>query len=273
MRKLFFVLFVCLIVLPAYAQQGAQQFEGFNLQGYTDTGSKAWDVKGDTAQVEGNLVNIHNVDANHYGEQPINLTATKGQLNKESGSVHLERDVVITSKNGGGQIKTDYLDWDKNNDIVKTDAPVVITDPSQGLTATGTGLQAHPNLQTAQMQQDVTVTVKNEKTQIQTITITCDGPMMIDQLKNKATFNKNVVAIESGRTLKADLMEVYFDPVTNKIKEAVCTGHVQMIQGGNVTNSEKAVYNGANQTLTLLGQPKLIMMTGDKGIMPALQDK
>jgi lipopolysaccharide export system protein LptA len=96
---------------------------------------------------------------------------------------------------------------------------------------------------------------------------------MIDQLKNKATFNKNVVAIESGRTLKADLMEVYFDPVTNKIKEAVCTGHVQMIQGGNVTNSEKAVYNGANQTLTLLGQPKLIMMTGDKGIMPALQDK
>ncbi|MCB9758141.1 MAG: hypothetical protein H6753_06975, partial [Candidatus Omnitrophica bacterium] len=51
------------------------------------------------------------------------------------------------------------------------------------------------------------------------------------------------------------------------------TGHVQMIQGGNVTNSEKAVYNGADQTLTLVGQPKLIMMTGDKGIMPALNNK
>lgn len=273
MKKTFFVLFVFLFALPAYAQQGAQQFEGFNLQGYTDAGTKAWDVKGDTAQVEGNLVNINNVDANHYGQQPVNLTAAKGQLNKENGSVHLERDVVITSQNGGGQIKTDYLDWDKNNDIVKTDAPVVITDPSQGLTATGTGLQAHPNLQTAQMQQDVTVTVKNQKAQIQTITITCDGPMTIDQLKNKATFNKNVVAVEASRTLKADLMEVYFDPVTNKIKEAVCTGHVQMIQGGNVTNSEKAVYNGADQTLTLVGQPKLIMMTGDKGIMPALNNK
>lgn len=273
MKKVFFVILIFMSALPVCAQQGAQQFEGFNLQGYTDAGIKAWDVKGDTAQVEGNLVNINNVDANHYGPQSVNLTAAKGQLNKESGRVHLERDVVITAQNGGGQIKTDYLDWDKKNDIVNTDALVVITDPSQGLTATGTGLQAHPNLQTAQMQQDVTVTVTNEKAQIQTVTITCDGPMTIDQRNHKATFNRNVVAVEAGRTLKADLMEVYFDPVTNKIKEAVCTGHVQMIQGGNVTNSEKAVYNGADQTLTLVGQPKLIMMTGDQGIMPALKDK
>ncbi len=272
MKKLIIFTTVLLLTSAAFAQQGAQQFEKFNLQGYTDAGVKSWDVKGDTAQIEGNKVNINNVDANHYGEQQVNLTAAKGQLDKESGNVRLEKDVVVTAKEGG-QLKTDYLDWDKSKDIVKTDAPVLITDPAQGMTATGIGLEAHPNLQTAQMQEDVKVTVKNEKTQTQTVTITCDGPMEIDQKKNKATFTTNVVAVETDRTLKADLMEVFFDPVTNKIKEAVCTGHVQVIQGGNITNSQKAVYNGADQTLTLLGQPKLIMVTGDTGIMPTLKGK
>lgn len=274
MMRIFLILFLFFLTeVAVYAQQGAQQFEKFNLQGYTDSGAKSWDVKGDTAQVEGDIVQMQNVEANHYGEQPVNLTAQTGQLNKTSGNVHLEKDVVITAKDSGGTLTTDYLDWDKKNDLVKTDAAVVINDPSQGMTATGIGLKAHPNLQTAQMNEDVKVTVKNEKTQTQTIMITCDGPMEIDQKKSKATFTKNVVAVETDRTLKADLMEVFFDPVTNKIKEAVCTGNVQILQGGNVTFSEKAVYNGTDQTLTLVGRPKLIMETGGKGIMPSLKEK
>ncbi len=258
---------------PAIAQQGVQQFEKFNLQGVNDTGAKSWDVKGDTAQIEGNTIYINKIDANHYGEQEVNLTADRGQMDKESGNVHLENGVVVTAKNTGGQLKTENLDWNKNKDLVKTDSPVSIVDPSQGLTATGVGLVAHPNLQTAQMQEDVKVTVKNEKTNAQTIEITCDGPMQIDQKNNKATFSKNVVAVETDRTLKADLMEVFFDSQTNKIKEAVCTGNVEIIQGGNITKSQKAVYNGADQTLTLVGQPKLIMVTEDKGIMPSLKKK
>lgn len=273
MKKTVLFITACLITLPAFAQQGAQQFEKFKLQGYTDAGAKSWDVIGDTAQVDGDNVNISNVNANHYGEQQVNLTAETGQLNKKNGNVHLENNVVITAKEGG-QLKTDYLDWDKEKDIVKTDAPVIITDPAQGMTATGTGLKAHPNLQTAQMQEDVKVTVKSQKpNDIQSVTITSDGPMEIDQKKSKATFTKNVVAVETDRTLKADLMEVYFDPVTNKIKEAVCTGNVEILQGGNTTYSDKAVYNGADQTLTLVGRPKLIMVTGDKGMMPSLKAK
>ncbi len=265
-------LWVLFLSVPVYAQQGAQQFEKFNLQGYTNTGAKLWDVKGDTAEVDGNIVRINNIDANHYGQGEVNLTAAKGQLNKESGNVHLEKDVVITAKQGT-QLKTDYIDWDKSKDIVKTDAPVVITDSSQGMTATGVGLLAHPNLQTAQMQEDVKITVENEKTQTQTVTITCDGPMQIDQKNNKATFSKNVVAVESDRTLKADLMEVFFDPVTNKIKEAICTGNVSMVQGANVTNSQKAVYNAVDQTLTLSGRPKLIMIEGAKTAISGLKEK
>jgi len=268
------ILFFVTTAAPAGAQEGAQQFEKFNLQGYTDGGAKSWDVKGDTAQVEGDIVKMQNVEANHYGPpgQQVNLTAQSGQLNKTSGSVHLEKDVVITAQASGGTLTTDYLDWDKKNDLVKTDAAVKITDPSQGMTATGTGLKAHPNLQTAQMNEDVTVIVKDEKTQIQKVVITSDGPMEIDQKKSRATFSKNVVAIEADRTLKADLMEVFFDPVTNRIKEAVCTGNVQILQGGNVTHSDKAVYNATDQTLTLVGRPKLIMEMNGKSLMPSLKD-
>lgn len=274
--NLFILFFALFIAGPAFAQQGAQQFEKFNLQGYDEAGSKSWDVKGDTAQVEGDTVHINKVDANHYGEQKVNLTAEKGELNKASGNIHLEKDVVITAKDNGGQLKTDYLDWDKNKDLVKTDAPVVITNSQQGMTATGTGLEAHPNMQTAKMQEDVTVKVNNAETKDQTITITCDGPMELDQKNNKATFSKNVVAVQGDRTIKSDLMEVYFDPEAKTIKEAVCTGHVKSIQGGNSTDSEKAVYNGADQKLTLIGKPKLIMVTGGEGnkdILPSLKGK
>jgi len=277
-KKLFHVvrcaLYVSLfLAVPAFAQQGAQEFEGFNLQGYTDAGEKSWDIKGDTAQIEGSTVKIDNVNANHYGDQQVNLTADKGQLDKDSGNVHLQNNVIITQTKSGGQLKTDYLDWDKNKDLVKTDAPVTITDPEQGMTASGKGLEAQPNLKTAQMQEDVTVTVKSKKTNIQTLTITSDGPMKIDQKANKATFEKNVVAVETDRTLKADLMEVFFDPTTNKIKEAVCTGNVVIIQGGNTTHSEKAVYNGTDQTLTLIGRPKLILETAGESSMPSLKKK
>lgn len=261
------------LAFPAYAQQGAQHFEGFNLQGLTDSGEKSWDIKGDTAQIEGSTVKIENVNANHYGEQEVNLTADKGQLDKDSGNVHLEDNVVITQKKDGGQLKTDYLDWDKNKDIVKTDAPVTITDPKQGLITTGKGLEAKPNLKVAQINEDVTLNVESKKPDVRKITITSDGPMKIDQKANKATFEKNVVAVDMDRTLKADLMEVFFDPVTNKIKEAICTGNVVIIQGGNTTHSEKAIYNGLDQTLTLVGRPKLILETQGEGSMPSLKKK
>jgi len=75
------------------------------LQGYTETGAKAWDVKGDTAQVEGTTVHIDKVNANRYGDQQVNLTAQRGQINKETGNIHLEEDVVITAKKAAASSK------------------------------------------------------------------------------------------------------------------------------------------------------------------------
>jgi len=249
----------------SFAEEPAQQFEGFNLQGYTNDGQKNWDVKGDTADIQGNMIKISNVDANQYGEQQVNLKAKNGTVDKTSGNILLEKDVVITSETGS-QLKTDSLDWQKEKDLVKTDDPVQLTD--KGVQINATGMEATPGLKTAEMQKDVTVKIQpegnKEKPPADPVTITCDGPLEIDQKKNIAILNNNVVAVQLDRTLKADKMEVYFDATNKKISQMICIGNVVLIQGGNATYAERAVYNAVDQNVVLTGRPKLILIPEGK---------
>ena len=249
------------------ADDAPQQFQGFNLEGYTQNGQKSWDVTGDTADVLGSFINLSNIVANAYGEQKMNLTARNGTIDQSSGRMHLEKDVVITTETGT-QMTTDSLDWEREKDLVTTEDHVKITN--KDMTATGTGIFAHPSLKTAQMNEDVTVNLKTDpKTNGgETVTVTCDGPLEIDQAKQMATFNNNVVAIQEGRELKADKIEMYFDAKTNQIQEMICTGNVAIIQGQNTTYSEQAVYKAGEQKLILSGRPKLILFTGGKGFAP-----
>ena len=246
----------------------SQEFQGFNLTGYTDAGQKKWDVQGDRADILGDVVKLTNIVAKAYGEEQVNLTAQEGVLNKVTGKMHLEKDVVITAQNGA-RLTTDSLDWDREKDLVTTPDEVMIV--KEGMTATGTGAVAHPNLNTAQMNEDVTVTMNTEPKEPdgKIVTITCDGPLEIDYTKQMAIFNDNVVAIETDKKLLADKIEVFFDAQAKQIKEMICTGHVSIIHGENTTYSEKAIYKAGEQKLTLIGQPKLILyMESDGGSMP-----
>jgi len=275
MRFLKIFLLPCLAVLffrSASAlgdeQTVAQQFQGFNLEGYTDGGDKAWDMKGDTADILTDTIEITNVDANQYGEYDVNIKARTGTLHKGTGSIELEKDVVITSESGT-RLTTDRLDWQKEQDLVRTDDRVVLTDG--GITASGVGLRAQPGLKQAKLGKEVTVEVTPESqadnSQPHPVTITCDGPLEIDQKVNMAVFHDNVVAVQLDRTLKADKMDVYFNPDTKKIDRVVCVGNVQILQGGNATYAEKAVYDAQEQTFILTGRPKLILMTEDDSLI------
>ncbi len=240
-----------------------QQFEGFNLQGYTDGGNKSWDVSGDTANIMGSIIHLTNIDANMYGETPANLKAEKGILDKESGNIHLEKDVVITSE-AGDRMNTESLDWNRNKDLVTTNDLVTITN--EKLQAVGQGMTAHPNLKIAQLNEDVKVDFKDPQAKTKeeaTVTITSDGPMEIDQLKNTAIFNENVVAIQPGRELKADKMEVLFDPAGKRISRIICTGNVEVTQGENKSFSETAVYTADDKKMILSGRPKLILIINE----------
>lgn len=260
------VIVICVWAGILYAAEPGQQFGGFNLEGYKNNGQKAWVVNGDQADIHGNQIDISNVDAETYGDEKVNLTAKTGMIDQTSGNIHLEKDVVITSETGA-QLTTDSLDWHRSEDLVKTKEGVVITD--KGMTATGTGMDAHPGLKTAQIHEDVTVTMQ---TQPGTVTITCDGPMSIDQAKSMAVFQDNVVAVQEDQTLTADRMEIYFDEKEKQIKEMICIGHVVIVRGENKTFADRAVYNGSDRKLVLTGRPKLILVTEGNNVFTSVGD-
>ncbi len=252
---LFSIIFSCCV---CFAQEEVQEFEGFDLVGYGEGGQKAWDLKGDTATIEGDNVNIVNVDANSYGEDDMNVVARTGKVDKKSGNMRLEQDVVVTTEDGM-QMMMDSLDWQKDKDLITTEDQVVIV--RDNMTATGKGATARPGLNAAQLNEDVKVEYEptEEEEMDGLITITCDGPMEVDYDNQTAFFSDNVVAIQNDRKLVADRMELFFDGKTKKIKELICIGNVLIVQGENTSFSDRAIYKAQEQRIILSGRPKLLM--------------
>ncbi len=242
----------------ACAQDAAQQVDGFMLEGFSKTGERSWDVNGTTADIQEDVILISDVDANTYGNSTVNIKAKTGEYDKTSGNVRLKDDVVVTT-DGGSQLKTDTLDWDKESNMVVTDKRAVITE--DGMVAEGTGLKASPDKKVAQLNENVTVEMESSSAEgeKETVYITCDGPMEIDQLNNIATLKDNVVAVRGDQVLKADHVEVHFDPETKKIATIICTDNVSVTRAGNTSYSDKAIYSAADQKVILVGRPKLIM--------------
>jgi LPS export ABC transporter protein LptC len=244
----------------------AQQLQGFNLNGYNNNGEKAWDVNGTKANITDSNIQITNVDANFYGNQQANLTADHGTIDKTDGNVNLKDNVVVTSKDRGTQMTTDTLNWNRNKDLLSTQDPVKIVD-DQGV-VTGQGMTAHPNLKKGQINKHVKAVMKtgseDDPEDSQVITITSDGPMQMNQATMYAVFNVHVIAVEAstGRELHSDKMEIWIDGPTKHIKKAVCTGHVKVIQGPNVSYADQMTYDGESQELTMTGRPKIVFDTG-----------
>ncbi len=244
-----------------------QQLQGFNLNGYNNTGQKTWDVNGDKADISDDKIKITKVDANFYGKENANLKSDSGTINKVTNQVHLQDNVVITADRGT-KMTTDTLDWDRNKDLVTTKDPVKITD-EQGV-VTGQGLTAHPNLKEASINKDVKAVINTAANPVnaanaQVVTITCDGPMKMDQLNFHATFKDNVVAVEksTGRQLYADEMDVWFDDKNKRIKKVICKGHVKAVQGNSASYADEMVYTGDDELLVMTGRPKIVFDTAD----------
>lgn len=273
MKKILLIFVIVLVSAGGlYADEPEQKFHGFNLQGYDKEGNMSWEVNGDTADIVGSEIILSNVDANTFGEETMNIVAEIGVVDQTSGKMHLEKNVVITSESGQ-KLMTDSLDWNRTEDLVTTQDDVLITGDK--MMVTGTGMRAQPGLKLAKIHKDVTViidTEQDEKKESKKLTITSDGPMIINQLKSIATFDDNVVAYQDGQTLKADHMEIHFDQEMSGIQKMVCTGHVEIEQGANKSYAQKAVYIAATKKLILSGRPKLILLTEGGGLFAASGD-
>lgn len=248
--------------VPVHAQEVSQRVDGFSLEGFNENGDRAWDVSGDNADLQGDTITISNVDANAYGQQEVNLKARRGQVDKKSGNVYLQEDVVITTADGR-QLKTDSLDWAKHESVVRTEDEAEIIQET--IQAKGVGLTARPELNTAQLDRDVVIKAQAQdlSAEKQEIVIKCDGPMELDQQQNMATLRENVVAVRGDQVLKADKVEVRFSPETKKIETIICIDNVSVQRGDNISYADKAIYSAADQKVIFVGRPKLIMTTED----------
>lgn len=107
--------------------------------------------------------------------------------------------------------------------------------------------------------------VKGVWTQEKNITtITCDGPLEIDNLKKKATFKENVVVCSEEGRIFADKIEIFFNEEDKKITKIVANGDVQIEREGNKSYSEKAVYFIGQKKIILTGNPRVEIWTKEK---------
>ncbi len=60
--------------------------------------------------------------------------------------------------------------------------------------------------------------------------------------QNTVTFKGNVVAKQEDTTLYANMLVIYYDPETKKLKEIVATGNVKIVQFERRATSQKAIF-------------------------------
>lgn len=253
------------------AKDSDQQIGDFSLSGYGEKGKKSWDLAGKSADIFNEVVKLKEVVGNHYADKDsINLTADNGDFNKNSGVVHLEDNVVITTASGA-KMTTDSLDWDRKQQIVSTLDKVSIQRSDMNLT--GEGAKGQTALKQMALEKNVRLDIEpqdKQKSKKDKIVIVCDGPLEVDYEKNIAIFNNNVKVETSDLTMDSDRMQVYFTPkqeeakkiqgagvMSSSINKIIAQGNVRILRGGNTSFSQEAIYTAADKKIILTGRPQI----------------
>jgi LPS export ABC transporter protein LptC len=244
-----------------HADDTAQKMEGFSMEGFTKGGGKKWEVAGASAEIKGDKIEMEDVAGNIYDKEgKVTITAKEGSYIQSEESVHLEKDVVVTTADGA-KLNTESLDWSGKNEVVSTDKDVTVT--KDNIEIEGNALTGEPQLNQVKLEKDVTVKVAPSST------VTCSGPLEVDYKNNVAYFHKDVILQDERGKVFADEAEVFFNPDTKAITRVIATGNVRIIQGENVTYSQKAEYLADEGKVILSGEPKLtIYSKGEAGNAP-----
>jgi len=184
-----------------------QKVLAFNLEGFTQKGTKSWEVKGESAEViSEDQIKLDNIVAKAYGEESeAVITGEKGIYDKTKNNVRLEKNVKATIENAESF----------------SGADIGFPSPLVGSTSSK---KDNP--------------VKGQKRRI---IITCDGEVQFDYEKNQAYFSRNVKVVSEDGNIESDKITINLDPATKKLKDIVGEGNVKITRGENVTYSEKAI--------------------------------
>ncbi len=242
-----------------------QEVKDFSFVQYREGGGLKWRLGGKSAEVVDNQVNIEDLSALSFGQGTmLKLKSRQGSFDKGENVVHLT-DNVIAATTDGTRLATDRLDWNAETKNVFTDASVNIKRPDMDIT--GTGAVCDIEGKTAELKEGINArlvsdelampgSAPNEKNQA---IITCDGPLELNYKQNRAFFYGNVKVEDSRGNILADRIDVYFNPATRRVKCVVARGNVRIINGENVTYSEKAIYLVDQARVILPNRPKLVI--------------
>ncbi|MBI4341660.1 MAG: LPS export ABC transporter periplasmic protein LptC [Candidatus Omnitrophica bacterium] len=245
------------------APNATQHMSGFTLTGYQDDGSKKWQLNGQGATVEGNIVTIHQPNA--IGFDPVrqaHLTASLAQVNQNNRHIRLEHNVTIHTDDGLWFFSP-VLYWIPDQNKAATDLPVRIE--SDHMLLRGRGFSGMTQLKQAVIASDIEMVLNPSDHEplsggaARQVTITCDGPLSFDYGTGVATFEHNVHIKDPNGDVYSDKLIAYLDQANHTIRYAEAIGRVRIHQHQNTALSEKAVYEPAIGKITLVGKPSLLI--------------
>ncbi len=214
----------------------------FTFSKYNSSGGKEIEIEGDTANLLDEVVLLSNVMAKAYAEEvAVTITSDQGKYRKNANQVDLEKNVVATTDNGT-RLLTEMLIIHPSERTMETQLQAQVK--KDNIDIEGLGAAGDTNLKKVQFKKNVTVVIQDTQDKAKKPTvITCDGPLVIDYEKNIAHFKKNVIAKDDRGTLKADLMDVYYNRISRKVSKIVALHNVVIENpDGNTTYSESVIY-------------------------------
>ncbi len=256
-----------------------QTIKDFSVSGINDSAKTRWDMHGDTARIKDNLLEVDNVKVTGFSDGVrVDVVSDKGYYNRDKGVVLLSKDVEAVSSTGA-RLVTDTAVWDTKKNTLETDDRVTITQDDKGAVLKGKGGHVELDKNIAVIRSDVEAQMyrasakdmglpvkdrdEDGKQRHKTI-IRCKGPLEVRYRDKIAVFNNDVVVEDEEAKIYADKLTVYFDNEDNRISKIIGEGNVRIVKGDNITESEKAIYDVENESLTMVGEPKVLFYSGEE---------
>jgi len=245
-----------------------QQLSAFTLTSHNADGAKRWELSGQGASVNGNIVTILHPDGVGYDQaRTAYLRASAAQVNQTNRHVLLEHDVTIHTSDGLW-LTSPVLHWIPDENLMATDNPVRIE--TDHMLVHGRGAKGFTQLKQAVLFHDIEMVLnpgdhEPGMTVGKHVTITCDGPLTFDYERNVATFEQNVHVQDPNGDIYSDKLIAYLDQASHTVRYAEAVGRVRIVQHQNTAHSERAIYEPAVGKITLVGKPSLVVYPSEQG--------
>lgn len=207
-----------------------QSVKKFSLTGFDDQGKTFWNLEGDTATID------------------------PGQ------TVFLDQHVTLKLKEST-IVKTDHVQWSQEGGALRTNAPVFVTHENTEIK--GRGAVGRLSDSFIQLNHDIEMLI--DKSTL----LTCEGPLKIFYKENKMIFYRKVKVVDERGVLKANRMDVLFDPAEKKVSQIIATGNVTIERGTDTTHSQRAIYSLATGSVRLEGNPEITLHKDSSKILDA----